>query len=77
MKKTWLIIKREYITRVKAKTFLLSTFLMPLLFIALIVGVIFITVKNEKEEKKKISFQILYLLGVGCNTYSSHSQSYI
>ena len=55
MKKTWLIIKREYISRVKAKTFLLSTFLMPLLFIALIVGVIFITVKNEKEEKVAVA----------------------
>ncbi|MCU0403338.1 MAG: ABC transporter permease [Chitinophagaceae bacterium] len=51
MNKTWLIIKREYITRVKAKTFLISTFLMPLLFIVLIVGVIFITVKSDKEEK--------------------------
>ncbi len=51
MNKTWLIIKREYITRVKAKTFLLSTFLMPLLFILLIVGVVFITIKSTKEEK--------------------------
>ncbi len=51
MNKTWLIIKREYITRVKNKTFLLSTFLMPLLFVGLIAGVTFITVKNNKEEK--------------------------
>lgn len=55
MNKTWLIIKREYITRVKAKTFLLSTFLMPLLFIVLIVGVIFITIKSTKEEKVAVA----------------------
>jgi ABC-2 type transport system permease protein len=51
MNKTWLIIKREYITRVKNKTFLLSTFLMPLLFVGLIAAVTFITVKSSKEEK--------------------------
>ncbi|HSK12892.1 MAG TPA: ABC transporter permease, partial [Phnomibacter sp.] len=50
MNKTWLIIKREYITRVKNKTFLLSTFLMPLLFVGLIAAVVFITVKSNKEE---------------------------
>lgn len=50
MNKTWLIIKREYLTRVKAKTFLLSTFLMPLLFVGLIAAVTFITVKSAKEE---------------------------
>lgn len=51
MNKTWLIIKREYMTRVRNKTFLLSTFLMPLLFVALIAAVVVITVKNTKEEK--------------------------
>jgi ABC-2 type transport system permease protein len=51
MNKTWLIIKREYITRVKNKTFLLSTFLMPLFFVGLIAAVTFITVKSSKEEK--------------------------
>jgi ABC-2 type transport system permease protein len=51
MNKTWLIIKREYMSRVRNKTFLLSTFLMPLLFVALIAAVVVITVKNTKEEK--------------------------
>ncbi len=50
MNKTWLIIKREYITRVRNKTFLLSTFLMPILFVVLIAGVVFITIKSSKEE---------------------------
>jgi ABC-2 type transport system permease protein len=51
MNKTWLIIKREYITRVRNKTFLLSTFLTPLLFIFIIGAVVFITVKSTKMEK--------------------------
>ena len=57
MNKTWLIIKREYITRVRNKTFLLSTFLTPLLFVGIIGAVIFITVKNVKEEKIAVADQ--------------------
>ena len=38
MNKTWLIIQREYTSRVKNKRFLLITILMPLLMVALIVG---------------------------------------
>lgn len=51
MNKTWLIIKREYLTRVRKKTFILSTFLTPLLFAGVIFAVILITVKNVSEEK--------------------------
>ena len=51
MNKTWLIIKREYLSRVTKKTFILTTFLTPLLFIGLIAAVVFITVKSVKEEK--------------------------
>lgn len=51
MNKTWLIIKREYLSRVRKKTFILSTILTPLLFVALIGGVIFFTVRNIRNEK--------------------------
>jgi ABC-2 type transport system permease protein len=51
MNKIWLIIKREYLTRVMKKTFILSTFLTPLLFAGIIFFVIFISVKNVQEEK--------------------------
>src|SRR3978361_1329008 len=51
MNKTWLIIKREYLTRVRNRTFILSTFLTPLLFAGLIGVIIFITVKNTDKEK--------------------------
>ena len=47
MNKTWLIIKREYITRVRNKTFIISTFVTPLFFVALIGAVIFMTPKDK------------------------------
>ena len=51
MNKTALIIKREYLSRVRKKTFILSTILTPLLFAGVIGAVIFITVKNIRNEK--------------------------
>lgn len=51
MNKTWLIIRREYLSRVRNKTFLLSTFLTPILFVVVIGVVIFITVKGSNKEK--------------------------
>jgi ABC-2 type transport system permease protein len=53
--KTWLIIKREYLSRVTKKTFLLTTFLTPVLFIGLIAAVVFITVKGTSQEKIAVS----------------------
>jgi ABC-2 type transport system permease protein len=51
MNKTWIIIKREYLSRVRKKTFILSTLLTPLLFVLVIGIVVFITVKNVRNEK--------------------------
>jgi ABC-2 type transport system permease protein len=76
MNKTWLIIKREYITRVRNKTFIISTFLTPLFFVGLITAVIYMTPKDkplpgninesdivkEKIEKKEHS-GIAYAVG--------------
>ncbi len=50
MNKIWLIIKREYFTRVRNKTFILSTILTPLLFVGLITAVTVISVKNVDKE---------------------------
>ena len=51
MDKIFLIIKREYITRVRNKTFILSTILTPLLFVGLIATITFISVKSVDQEK--------------------------
>lgn len=48
MKKTWIIIQREYLTRVRKKTFVLSTLLFPLLYLGLIFGVAAIS-ESSKE----------------------------
>jgi ABC-2 type transport system permease protein len=52
MKKVFLIIEREYLSRVKKKSFLILTFLVPSLFIAMYAAVFFIY-KSEGESKKE------------------------
>lgn len=46
MKKILLIIQREYLTRVRKKTFIISTILFPLLYLALIFGMTYIGAKS-------------------------------
>lgn len=50
MSKTSLIIKREYLTRVTKKSFLIVTFLVPILFIAVIAGVAFLAVTDQSNQ---------------------------
>lgn len=47
MSKVWLIIKREYFTRVRNKTFILSTILLPLFFIGFIAASAYLSVKGD------------------------------
>jgi ABC-2 type transport system permease protein len=49
MNKSMLIIKREYLTRVRKKTFIISTILFPLLYLLLIFGTSYIAKKSSKE----------------------------
>jgi ABC-2 type transport system permease protein len=51
MNKIWLIIKREFITRVRKRSFLLVTLLVPLFFAATIIVPTLIAM-NTKEEKR-------------------------
>ena len=53
MNKTWLIIKREYLSRVTKKTFILTTVLTPIGFIIFWIALIFIM--SSGVEKKKIA----------------------
>ena len=50
MNKIWIVIQREYLTRVRKKTFILSTFLTPLLFAGILIAVILITVQGSDKE---------------------------
>ncbi len=54
MNKIFLIIKREYVTRVRNKTFLLSTFLLPIAMMLFIFGSAFFAA-SSKEKLKKIA----------------------
>lgn len=49
MDKLWLIIKREYLTKVKNKTFIIMTFVSPLIFVGLIALIAFLTSVNSEE----------------------------
>lgn len=51
MKKIWIIIKREYLTRVRKKTFIISTLLFPLLYILLIFGMGYIAKESVQNLK--------------------------
>ncbi|MCU0367522.1 MAG: ABC transporter permease [Cyclobacteriaceae bacterium] len=67
MNKIWLIIQREFLNRVMKKSFLITTILVPLIFPAIIGGLIYVAVKEEKsakpnlvqvlDESKKINFE--------------------
>jgi ABC-2 type transport system permease protein len=49
MKKSLLIIQREYLTRVRKKTFIVSTIMFPLLYLLLIFGTGYIARKSSKQ----------------------------
>ncbi|MGB3007599.1 MAG: ABC transporter permease [Chitinophagaceae bacterium] len=49
MRKIWLIIKREYLTRVRKKTFIISTLLFPILYLVLIFGMGYIAEKSKQN----------------------------
>ena len=49
MSKVWLIIKREYFTRVRNKTFILSTILLPLFFVGFIAASTYLSIKGDTK----------------------------
>jgi ABC-2 type transport system permease protein len=51
MQKIWLIIKREYLTRVRKKTFIISTLLFPILYLGLIFGMGYIAKESVQNLK--------------------------
>ncbi|MFM2337767.1 MAG: hypothetical protein RL115_960 [Bacteroidota bacterium] len=48
MNKIWLIIKREYLAKVRKRTFIISTLLFPVLYFALIFGAGYLSDKTKK-----------------------------
>lgn len=58
MDKIFLVIKREYLSRVKKKSFLLSTILTPLLIPLILGGIIYIA-KKDSENVEKMVIEVL------------------
>jgi ABC-2 type transport system permease protein len=51
MNKIGIVIKREYLVRVRKKSFIILTFLMPILFVGLILGTLLLASLNEGKAK--------------------------
>jgi len=51
MNKIWLIFKREYLTRVRNRTFILSTFLFPIVIVLFIAGTVFLGIKGKTNHR--------------------------
>lgn len=58
MNKIWLIIQREFLSRVKKKSFLIATLLVPLFFPTIIGGMIYFAVEQDKNVEQR-TIQIL------------------
>ena len=54
MNKIWLIIKREFLTRVQKKSFLITTILVPLIFPAIIGGLVYVAIKEAESAKPDV-----------------------
>ena len=51
MSKIGIVIGREYMTRVKKKSFIILTLLMPLLIVGMIAGIVFLSTLSDKNTK--------------------------
>ena len=54
MNKIWLIIQREFLSRVQKKSFLIATIVVPLIFPAIIALLVFVSKESEKNAKKEV-----------------------
>jgi ABC-2 type transport system permease protein len=53
MNKTWLIFRREYLTRVQKKSFLIATIMVPLIFPAILAIMVYAFIKQEEGAGKE------------------------
>ena len=51
MNKIGIVIKREYLTRVRKKSFIILTLLMPVLFVGMIGGIVYLSTISDKNAK--------------------------
>jgi ABC-2 type transport system permease protein len=54
MNKIWLIVQREFLNRVQKKSFLVATILVPLIFPAIIGGMVWFMIKESESAKPEV-----------------------
>jgi ABC-2 type transport system permease protein len=59
MRKIWLIIKREYLVRVRKKSFIVMTLVGPLLIVALMIVPVYLANESQEERMIAISEEVL------------------
>jgi len=69
MNKIWLVIKREYLTRVRNRSFILSTILLPLFFIGFIFASAYFSATSTEKQKVAVSDSN----GIFKNSFQSNS----
>ncbi len=62
MHKIWLIIQREYLVRVRKKSFIIMTILGPLLIAALMIAPIYLAMESQEERLIAVNQQETFLL---------------
>ena len=72
MNKIFLIIQREYLSRVMNKRFLLTTILMPILMVGFFAGVTFLSISSKDEHKIAVIDNNGYFKGNLQNTKGIH-----
>ncbi|TKB96997.1 ABC transporter permease [Pedobacter cryophilus] len=70
MNKVFLIIQREYLSRVKKKSFLILTFLVPSLFIGMMTLVVYLTANKDSDVK---DFKVIDQSGIFKNQFNNTS----
>lgn len=63
MRKVWIIIEREYLTRVKKKSFLLTTILAPVGFALFFIAVVFLSGYGESKKRVAVIDESGYFKG--------------
>ncbi|MEZ5021749.1 MAG: hypothetical protein R2728_00545 [Chitinophagales bacterium] len=63
MNKIWLIFRREYLTKVKKRAFIVTTLVVPILFVAAMIGI----GKISQSSSEQISFAVKRRSGLFAN----------
>lgn len=77
MNKIWLIIQREYLSRVKKKSFLVTTLLVPILMAGLTFTMVFLAAKSKQKQAIAVIDESGIFKGKMDTTSTSYSIKYI